>query len=119
MRWIKTGITSVDRSGLQLMYGSLVANTNGINGQRVRFFKPDGMNIFADRTERAVQAGALNSICGAIDRSLKTMRKEGLRPKLVVTGGGVAPILDQLGDRTLHRPHLVLQGLATMLDGKT
>ena len=102
--------------GLQLMYRSLVANTNGINGKRVRFFEPDGMNVFADRTERAVQAGALNSICGAIERSMTTLRKEGMRPKLIVTGGGVTPILKQLGDKTLHRPHLVLQGLAAMLE---
>ncbi len=102
--------------GLHLMYRSLVANTSGINGERIRAFDPGpGMEIFADRTERAVQAGALNSVCGAIERSVSIMRKAGLRPKIVVTGGGAGPILTQLGDKIVHRPHLVLQGLAAII----
>jgi type III pantothenate kinase len=104
--------------GLQLMYLSLVKNTSGINGKSIRPFDPGpGMGIFANRTERAVQAGAVNSVCGAIERSVSVMRKEGMRPKVIVTGGGAGPILAQLGDRIIHKPHLVLQGLATMLEG--
>jgi len=106
--------------GLQLMYLSLVTNTSGINGKGIRPFDPGpGMGIFANRTERAVQAGAVNSVCGAIERSVTVMRSAGLRPKIVVTGGGAGPILAQLGERIIHRPHLVLQGLATMIGEKT
>ncbi len=104
--------------GLHLMYRSLVANTDGINGQRIRSFNPGpGLKIFADSTERAVQAGALNSVCGAIERAVATMRRERMRPKVFVTGGGAGPILEQLGPGFIHRPHLVLEGLAAMLEG--
>ena len=85
----------------------------------MRSFDPgDGLGIFADRTERAVQAGALNSVCGAIDRSVAIMRREGMRPKIVVTGGAAGPILGQIDAKAIHRPHLVLQGLAAMLAGE-
>ena len=103
--------------GLELMHQSLLDHTNGSKGRRVRTFSPESdMDIFANRTERAIQAGALNSICGAIERSVAILRKGGLRPKLLVTGGGATPILAELGDKAVHRPHLVLQGLAIMLD---
>ena len=102
--------------GLHLMHRSLEGETSGISGLRVRSGDPgSGMALFARGTERGVQAGALNAICGAIERSVAIMRKAGLRPKIILTGGGATPILKQLGDKVLHRPHLVLQGLATML----
>lgn len=102
--------------GLHLMHRSLESDTSGISGLRVRTGDPGaGMALFASGTERAVQAGALNAICGAIERAVGIMRKDGLRPKIILTGGGATPILRQLGDKVLHRPHLVLQGLATML----
>ncbi len=66
-----------------------------------------------------MQSGALNSICGAIERSVSIMRREGMRPKIIVTGGGAGPIVRQLGDKVIHRPHLVLQGLAAMLEAKS
>lgn len=102
--------------GLHLMHRSLESDTSGISGLRVRSGDPGpGMALFAKGTERGVQAGALNAICGAIERSVGIMRKEGLRPKIILTGGGAKPVMGQLGDKVLHRPHLVLQGLATML----
>jgi pantothenate kinase type III len=73
------------------------------------------MAHFADSTGRAIQAGALNAICGAIERAVRTMRAEGFRPRVVLTGGSAAPILTQIGGRVVHRPHLVLEGLAAML----
>lgn len=105
--------------GLLLMHRSLESDTSGISGVRVRSGDPGaGMALFAKGTERGVQAGALNAICGAIERSVGIMRKEGLRPKIVLTGGGAAPIMKQLGDKVIHRPHLVLQGLAKIVAAK-
>ena len=105
--------------GLHLMHRVLESDTAGIKGLRVRAGAPGtGMALFANSTSGAVQAGALNAICGAIDRSVKTMRANGLRPKIVLTGGGASPILAQLGGNVLHRPHLVLQGLAALLQEK-
>jgi type III pantothenate kinase len=102
--------------GLHLMHRALERDTAGISGLKVRAGAPgSGMSIFANSTSGAVQAGALNAICGAIERAVKIMRAEGLRPRIVLTGGGASPILKQLGGNVLHRPHLVLQGLAAML----
>jgi pantothenate kinase type III len=47
------------------------------------------------------------------------MRSAGLRPKIVLTGGDASRILKQLDGNVLHRPHLVLQGLAYMVQSKT
>lgn len=104
--------------GLHLMARSLKSNTSGIGGVRIRPADPGtGMALFANRTERAIQTGALNAICGAIERAVRIMRAEGLRPGIILTGGGASRILKQLDGKVLHRPNLVLQGLAFMLQG--
>jgi type III pantothenate kinase len=106
--------------GLYLMARSLKSGTNGINGLRKRTVNPgSGMALFASSTERAVQAGALNAICGAVERAVRIMRAEGFRPRIILTGGGASRILQQLGGKILHRPHLVLQGLAFMLKNRS
>jgi type III pantothenate kinase len=102
--------------GLHLMARSLESNTDGIGGLPNR--KADigtGMELFANSTGRAVQTGSLNAICGAIERAVRIMRGEGLRPRIVLTGGGASRILKELDGKAVHRPHLVLQGLAFML----
>jgi pantothenate kinase type III len=72
------------------------------------------MAVFASNTDGAVQSGAVGAICGAIDRAAKVLRSEGYRAKIVLTGGDASRILKMLGDNVLHRPNLVLQGLAFM-----
>jgi type III pantothenate kinase len=105
--------------GLHLMSRSLIRETSGISKLRSSSTElGTGMTLLADSTERAVQAGALNAICGAIERTVKIMRAEKLRPRIVLTGGGASPILKQLNAKVAHRPHLVLQGLATMQKSK-
>lgn len=102
--------------GLRLMGVALRQETDGMRDLRIRTGDPgSGLLLFANSTALAVRAGALNAVCGAIERAAKTLRAEGLRPRLFITGGGAMPILDALDVRASHRPHLVLQGLATML----
>jgi pantothenate kinase type III len=43
------------------------------------------------------------------------MRSAGFRPKVVLTGGDGSRILKLLDANVLHRPNLVLQGLAFMV----
>jgi pantothenate kinase type III len=74
-----------------------------------------GIGLFAQNTDGAVQSGTISAVCGAIERAAKTMRSAGLRPKIVLTGGDASRILKQLDGNVLHRPHLVLQGLAHMV----
>ena len=102
--------------GLALMSNALSAEASDIPAaKRAPRIPGPGMEVFASNTDGAVQSGACNAICGAIERAARVLRSEGYRAKIVLTGGDASRILKQLGDNVLHRPNLVLQGLAFML----
>jgi type III pantothenate kinase len=106
--------------GLNLMSKSLSTETSdiAIGGRKL----PDlanGQQVFANTTKAAVQSGSLAAVCGAIERAMKAMRSAGYRPKIVLTGGDASRILKQLEGNIIHRPNLVLQGLAFMLQYKS
>jgi type III pantothenate kinase len=105
--------------GPRLMAAVLSKETNDIGLPKASTRDPgSGMGLFATNTGAAVHNGALSAVCGAIERAAKTMRSAGLRPKIVLTGGDASRILKQLDGKVLHRPHLVLQGLAHMVQSK-
>ena len=105
--------------GPRLMTAALSKETNDIGPPTGTVRDPgSGMGLFATNTGGAVQSGTLSAVCGAIERAAKTMRSGGLRPKIVLTGGDASRILKQLDGNVLHRPHLVLQGLAHMVQSK-
>ena len=67
----------------------------------------------------ALMARALASNTSDIpDTSRRSARGEGHSPALVLTGGDASRILSSLKTEPNHRPHLVLQGLARMLDDR-
>ena len=106
--------------GLALMGNALSSDTSEIPAtRRMRRDPGQGIAMFANNTDSAVQSGAINAVCGAIDRAVKALRSEGHRPKIVLTGGDASRILKQLGDKVLHRPNLVLQGLAFMVQSES
>lgn len=106
--------------GLALMGNALRNDTSDIAAaKRTRRDPAPGMAMFASNTDSAVQSGAMNAVCGAIDRAVSLLRAEGHRSKIVLTGGDASRILKQLGDKVVHRPNLVLQGLAFMLQNET
>jgi len=74
------------------------------------------LGMFARNTAAAVREGAQNAVTGAIDRSIRTLQSNAYTPTTVLTGGDSSRILNALCETPLHRPHLVLQGLAHMLD---
>ena len=74
------------------------------------------LRMFAQNTAAAVREGAQNAVAGAIDRSIRTLQSNDHEPTVVLTGGDSSRILNALCESPLHRPHLVLQGLAHMLD---
>jgi type III pantothenate kinase len=105
--------------GPRLMAVALSEETNDIGLPAATARDPaPGMGLFATNTGGAVHNGALGAVCGAVERAAKTMRSAGLRPKIVLTGGDSSRILKQLDGNVLHRPHLVLQGLAHMVQSK-
>jgi len=105
--------------GLDLMAHALASDTSDIGAPSARAAAaPSGMGLFADSTRLAVRAGAINALCGAVDRAVRVLRAAGYRPRVVLTGGDASRILAQLDGNVLHRPHLVLEGLAFILQGR-
>lgn len=106
--------------GLDMMAAALDQRTSDIGTTRRSARRVDDpMSMFAATTQTAVRNGSLNAVCGAIERALKALRGAGHRAKIVLTGGDGSRILAMLQGNVVHRPHLVLQGLAFMLHGKS
>ncbi len=106
--------------GMKLMGEALRSDTSDIGAAKTRVRDPKpGAALFADGTDRALAWGALNAVCGAIERATRTLRGLGQRPKIVLTGGDASRILAQLEGSIVHRPNLVLQGLATMTQSES
>ena len=101
--------------GLALMNQALERNTGKI-ALSPRLPRRPGKNLptLGKSTRTAVSIGTLNAVCGAVERSLRKMRVERLRPKIILTGGDAPYLLKQLDGDIVHRPHLVLQGLASI-----
>ncbi|MBT8089162.1 MAG: type III pantothenate kinase [Gammaproteobacteria bacterium] len=74
------------------------------------------MQMFAQNTAAAVREGARNAVVGAVDRAIQTLQSNGYLPATILTGGDASRILEALSEAPVHRPHLVLQGLAHMLE---
>lgn len=76
----------------------------------------EDLGMFARNTAAAVREGAQNAVAGAVDRAIRTLQSNAYAPVAVLTGGDASRILNALCETPLHRPHLVLLGLAHMLD---
>lgn len=76
----------------------------------------DRLKMFGKNTSAAVREGAENAITGAVERAYRTLSASTAEPIIVLTGGGASRILRSLEQAVLHRPHLVLNGLAHMLE---
>jgi type III pantothenate kinase len=103
--------------GVATMADSLSSATSDI--PRVRPAPGRGradLGMFARNTAAAVREGAQNAVAGAVDRAIQTLQSNDCQPAVVLTGGDASRILNALCEPPLHRPHLVLQGLAHMLD---
>lgn len=106
--------------GSRLMRDALSDDTSDIRLPKASSRDPgSGLKLFASNTSDAVQSGTWNAVCGAIERAVGAMRAAGMRPKIVLTGGDASRILKLLDGKILHRPHLVLQGLAHMVQNRT
>lgn len=105
--------------GVHLMATSLAAETSDIPSvRRAVTRQPGDLGMFAVSTSAAVASGALNAIVGAIERADRAMRDNGQSPAVVLTGGDASRILKSLDCEAEHRPHLVLHGLARILEDR-
>lgn len=103
--------------GVALMAQSLAARTSDIPAMQRRAASQErSVDMFAKSTAAAVGHGAMNAVVGAIERAAEVLHEGGMDVSIFLTGGDASRILKSLGEEPLHRPHLVLQGLARLLD---
>ena len=104
-------------AGVATMADALAAATSDIPQVKPATGRPAAdLGMFAHNTAAAVREGAQNAVAGAVDRAFRTLQSNAYEPVVVLTGGDASRILNALCETPLHRPHLVLQGLAHMLD---
>lgn len=104
-------------AGVATMAEALAEATSDIPAVKPARGRPAAdLGMFARNTAAAVREGAQNAAAGAVDRAIRTLQSNAYEPVVVLTGGDASRILNALCETPLHRPHLVLQGLAHMLD---
>ena len=104
-------------AGVSTMANSLATSTSDIPQVKPAPGRESAdLGMFARNTAAAVREGAQNAVAGAIDRAIQTLQSNAYEPSVILTGGDSSRILNALCETPLHRPHLVLQGLAHMLD---
>ena len=103
--------------GVVLMAHALAENTSDIPATRRKSPRQSrDLDMFASTTDGAVAHGALNAVAGAAERARRALQDAGFDPRVVLTGGDASRILGSLDEAPVHRPHLVLQGLAELLE---
>lgn len=103
--------------GVTTMANALAAATSDIPAVRPAPGRGDAdLGMFGHNTAAAVREGAQNAVAGAVDRAIRTLQSNAYEPVVVLTGGDASRILNALCETPLHRPHLVLQGLAHMVE---
>ena len=104
-------------AGVATMATALASSTSDIPNVRASSGRAgSGLDIFASSTAAAVREGAHNAVAGAVDRAIRVLQSNAYSPTVILTGGDSSRILSALCETPLHRPHLVLQGLAHMLE---
>jgi type III pantothenate kinase len=103
--------------GVRLMAEALASQASDIpNVGRRAARSGSGLEIFTSSEASAVEHGTLNAVVGAVERAARVLRENDCDPTIFLTGGDASRILTSLGEEPLHRPHLVLQGLAQLLE---
>lgn len=92
--------------GFALMHEALASNTAGLSSERGHFAK------FPRNTRDAISSGAVQALCGAVDRMRAAMvaNHDG-EPVLLIGGGAAEVVAQRLGGPVRIADKLVLQGL--------
>jgi type III pantothenate kinase len=95
--------------GAELMYRALAANTAALKP------RPGKFNIFPTATGDAIVSGAVDALCGAIERMARFVEESGqAAPRCILSGGGVSLIAPHLNLEVKVVDNLVLEGLLTI-----
>jgi type III pantothenate kinase len=98
--------------GPALMVDSLLTGTSGIR-RRAAGGRSGVASLFARTTRSAIGQGSLYAAAAVIDRAVEEARAQlGVRPLILLSGGGAADIKPLIRNTTVSLPDLVLHGLA-------
>ncbi len=91
--------------GLDLMAESLARGTAGL------LRAPGAVAQFPRNTADAIASGALQSVCGAVERMESALAERGAEPQILLSGGAAQLIHTYLGRPARLVSNLVLEGL--------
>lgn len=91
--------------GLDLMAEALADGTSGLTRSH------GAVALFPRTTADAIASGAVQSVCGAIERMERVLAQRHPSPQILLTGGGAEVIRSHLERPALLVPNLVLEGL--------
>jgi len=91
--------------GLDLMAEALASGTAGLAR------RCGAVALFPRTTADAIASGAVQSICGAIERMERVLAQRHAEPQILLTGGGAEVICSHLERPAQLMPNLVLEGL--------
>jgi type III pantothenate kinase len=91
--------------GLDLMSEALARGTAGLTSGH------GAVALFPRTTADAIASGAVQSICGAIERMERVLAQRDTEPQILLTGGGAEVIRSHLARTPQLVPNLVLEGL--------
>jgi type III pantothenate kinase len=95
--------------GLELMAQALASGTAGLPHQ------PGRLETFPTGTAGAIFSGAIQGICGAIERIERALAaRDQTAPSIIVTGGGGELVASTLARPVTLAPNLVLEGLVAI-----
>jgi type III pantothenate kinase len=91
--------------GLDLMAAALARGTAELPRA------PGVIAQFPGSTADAIASGAMQSVCGAIERMERALAERGTQPQILLSGGAAHAIRNHLGRPVRLVPNLVLEGL--------
>jgi len=91
--------------GLDMMADALTRGTAGLPQTHGEFAS------FPQNTADAIASGAIQSVCGAIERMRGALAARGAEPHILLSGGAAETLSAHLGRPSLIVPNLVLEGL--------
>lgn len=99
--------------GLELMADALARGTAGLPRVQGAF------EVFPVQTADAIASGAIQSVCGAVERMAHALSKLASEPEILLSGGAATVIHTHLGRPARLVPNLVLEGLRVIAEADT
>jgi len=98
--------------GLDMMADALTRGTAGLPRSHGAFA------AFPQNTADAIASGAIQSVCGAIERMREELAARGPEPRVLLSGGAAETLDAHLGRTSFIVPNLVLEGLRVIADSE-